>query len=396
MAAIDCLINNRPVFNLPSIDELTSNCIHQSVIQFHRTLPDYKISPLVELPNLAQSFNVAQIQVKDESNRFGLKAFKGLGASYAMARIIANKLAMQSNQLSFEQIIKHQQSYQTLQFATTTDGNHGKAVAWAAHQFGCQSHIFMPKGSSIHRVNAIKQFTPQVTVTDLNYDDSVELVKQKANNNHWILLQDTAWQGYQSIPNDIMRGYFSLIAEIEHQNPKFWPSHVFLQAGVGSLAAAIAAYFVASERPTPCIVLVEPKNADCFYRSMEINDGQPHRRQGSLETIMAGLACGMPSLSAWEILKNVTRLFVRCDDSLTEQGIRRYANPLGNDPTILSGESAAVTLGVLQHIMQQPELKNTKDLINLNSHSRVLLLSTEGDTDPDVYQKILNATNNTS
>ncbi|MDQ7049715.1 MAG: diaminopropionate ammonia-lyase [Enterobacterales bacterium] len=386
---IDYLLNDDLSNNNSAISQLTAHAVERQVLKFHQSLPNYQVSPLVNLSHLANFLNVAQIRVKDESNRFGLKAFKGLGASYAMARIIAAKLALSSDELSFKDLIKHQRSYQDLQFATTTDGNHGKAVAWAAELFGCQSHVFMPKGSSPHRVNAVKQFSDHVTVTDINYDDTVEWVKHIAQQNDWILLQDTAWQGYQTIPDDIMRGYFSLISEIEDQDPEFWPSHVFLQAGVGSLAAAIAAYFVNSKRATPCFVLVEPKNADCFYRSIQINDTQPHRRHGSLDTIMAGLACGMPSVSAWEIIRNVTPAFIRCEDSITESGMRRYANPIGNDPAILSGESAAVTLGLLEHIMHNNELMPLKQKLKLDATSRLLLLSTEGDTDPDVYNKIM-------
>ncbi len=386
---MDYLLNHALNFDQAEINQLVAEDIPQQVFNFHRTIPSYQASSLLHLSGLAKQLSIADIAVKDESQRFGLKAFKGLGASYAMAQIIGDRLGISRKERLFELLIKRKKDYQDLEFATTTDGNHGKAVAWAAQAFGCQSHIFMPKGSSSHRVNAIKQFTPNVTVTNRNYDDTVATVTDLARQKNWTLIQDTAWQGYQQIPDNIMRGYFTLITEIENQHPEYWPTHVFLQAGVGSLAAAIAAYFVASKRPTPRFLLVEPYNADCFYLSMQKNDGKAHRRDGSLETIMAGLACGMPSITAWQILKNVTHAFVRCDDQLTKQGILRYANPIAKDPAIISGESAAVTLGVLLEIMQNSRFSTLKSELNLDQSSRVLLLSTEGDTDPSVYQEIL-------
>jgi len=223
MTSIELISN--PVFQsfvkgkIPTaIAQLADPKIIQQVLNFHQSLPNYQITPLVNLTCLAKRLSIKELQVKDESFRFLLNAFKGLGASYAMANILAEELNLSDENLNFNRIIEQKENYETIQFATTTDGNHGKAVAWAAHLFGCQSHIFMPKGSSQARVNAIKSFTNHVTVTDLNYDDTVNWVSQISKQNAWQLIQDTAWQGYQEIPDNIMRGYFSLIAEIEQQN----------------------------------------------------------------------------------------------------------------------------------------------------------------------------------
>jgi len=372
-----------------TISQLADPKIIQHVLNFHQSLPDYQITPLVNLTCLAKQLSIKELQVKDESFRFSLNAFKALGASFAMANILAEQLNLSHEKLNFNRIVEQKKLYKNIQFATTTDGNHGKAVAWAAQLFGCQSHIFMPKGSSKARVNAIKFFTDHVTVTDMNYDDTVNKVNHLSKQNAWQLIQDTAWQGYSEIPDNIMRGYFSLITEMEQQEQKFWPSHVFLQAGVGSLAAAIAAYFVANKKPIPIFIIVEPKEADCFFQSVKANDGLPHPTQGKLNTLMAGLACGVPSLTAWKILKQSAKFFIRCDDRYTKQGICRYANPVGDDRRIISGESAAVTLGLLETIMRDPNYNIIRQELALDSNSKVLLLSTEGNTDDASYRNIL-------
>ncbi len=368
---------------------LTAPRIVQQVSLFHQSIPGYCQTPLLKLPQLSQGLGINQIMVKDESQRFDLNAFKMLGASYAIAEILSQKLGLKTP-YTFQSIIEQSSNYQDLELATTTDGNHGRAVAWCAKQFGCSARIYMPKDSELCRLDAIKQYTPYAEITDLDYDDTVKMVAQLAHKNHWQLVQDTAWDNYVEIPDNIMRGYFTLIKEFERQAPQEWPTHVFLQAGVGSMAAALTAYLVAHTKPTPIIVLVEPNDAPCFYESIKINDGSPHKA-GNLNTIMAGLACGMPSKTAWQILSRYCYAFIKCDDVLTIKGMKRYANPVGDDQSIKSGESAAVTLGVLENILINKNQMETKQNLKLNGHSNVMLISTEGDTDPTHYAKVLSS-----
>ena len=207
-----------------------------------------------------------------------------------------------------------------------------------AAKFGCDAYVYMPKGSSSNRLEAIANYATHAEITDDNYDQTVAKVSKLAEKNQWTLVQDTAWSGYESIPADIKRGYFTLMTEFELQQPKEWPTHVFLQAGVGSMAAAIAAYFVKHKNPTPKIILVEPEKAPCFFDSMKINDGKAHLYEDKMDTIMAGLACGLPSKTAWEILKDTALATIKCRDTVSVFGMRRAVEPCGDDPTFTSGE----------------------------------------------------------
>ena len=393
-----------------TIERLVSVAEIEAVVEFHHSIPGYKPSPLIQLNDLAKSLSINTIWVKDESERFGLKAFKMLGASYAVAKQLSQVINKASNRssgevnkaLNFNQIIQRKSEYQSVEFVTATDGNHGRAVAWCAHLFGCKSHVYMPKGSSDFRLKAIQRFSESAEITEFNYDDTVKFASEIANANRWVLMQDTAWSGYEEIPLDIMRGYFSLLTEFEQQcqaqHQEGWPTHIFLQAGVGSMAAALAAYLVFHPKPTPKIILVEPEGAPCFFESMKFGDGRPHRflgdpDSGNLNTIMAGLACGEPSSLAWTILSSICSAFIVCDDEISVKGMRRYAKPIGDDEPVVSGESGAVTLGLVESLLSEPEHTATLAALELNSTAKILLFSTEGDTDPGVYNRIINATN---
>ena len=376
--------------SLAVIESCASQAIAENVFSFHQSIPGYCASPLVSLSHLASQLNLNKIWVKDESQRFDLKAFKMLGASFAMANQLKKHLGDSELPLDFNCLKQRQADYQSLEFATATDGNHGRAVAWSAHQFGCAAHVFMPKGTSTIRLNEIARYARSAQITEVNYDETVSHVEMLAKKNDWVLLQDTAWPGYEEIPRHIMQGYFTLIKEFEAQGEGDWPTHIFLQAGVGSMAAAIAAYLVVHPNPTPKIILVEPEKAPCFFQSMQINDGQPHRYMEDMNTIMAGLACGQPSTIAWEILKPLCEGFVLCNDAIAIQGMRRYANPINEDAAIVSGESGAVTLGLLEALMVAPEYQCVREALALDENARALLLSTEGDTDPQIYQSLVN------
>jgi diaminopropionate ammonia-lyase len=365
-------------------DKQTAN----SVFNFHGSLPNYTPTPLVKLSSLAEYLGIKNILIKDESKRFDLNAFKVLGASYAISLYLADFLGLDEEDITFDKIIDQQAKYQHITFVTATDGNHGRAVAWSAKLFGCKAVVYMPKGSSPTRLEAIKKYGAEASITDHIYDDTVNYANQQAQKQGWILIQDTAWQGYEKIPLQIMQGYFTLVTEYLLQEKNVWPTHVFVQAGVGSLPAAILAHLCnLSDRPMPKFIVVEAQGAPCLYESKRMNELT--RVEGDLLTIMAGLACGKPSLIAWDILKSAACAFIACSDDIARKGMRVLGNPLAGDHSVTSGESGSVTLGALFEILSNKDFSAIKEELNLSSDSSVMLFSTEGDTDPKVYRDIV-------
>ncbi|RWR15263.1 diaminopropionate ammonia-lyase [Siminovitchia fortis] len=368
----------------------------EKVRNFHKSFPEYKVTPLHSLDKLSKQFGVSNIWVKDESYRFGLNAFKVLGGSYAIGKYLAARLEVDISELSFKKLRSKEvkEKLGDITFVTATDGNHGRGIAWAANQLGQKSVVYMPKGSSEIRLNNIRKEGAEASITDLKYDDTVRLASQKAKENGWVLVQDTAWDGYEEIPAWIMQGYLTILDEVMEQIAEAGndrPTHVFLQAGVGSFAGSMLGYQVekfGEERPIT--VIVEPDKADCLYKSIKIGDGKPHAVTGSLNTIMAGLACGKPSKTSWDILKDYAEVFVSCPDYVASRGMRILANPLGSDPHIVSGESgAAIGIGIVSLLAENRMLNDLKKSLKLNQDSRILIVSTEGDTDPDHYRKVV-------
>jgi diaminopropionate ammonia-lyase len=368
----------------------------QRVRDFHKSFPEYEVTPLHHLKDLAKFLGVKNIWVKDESYRFGLNAFKALGGTYAIGKFLSEKLNVAIEELSLEKLRRRKvkEKIGEITFVTATDGNHGRGVAWAANKLGHKSVVYMPKGSSETRLNNIRKAGAQSYITDLNYDDTVRFARQKAEVNGWILVQDTAWDGYEKIPTWIMQGYATLIDEaIEQiaQNGFNNPTHIFLQAGVGSYPASIQAYLVEKFGDgRPLTIIVEPHHAACFYKSMDLYDGNPHAVTGDLRTIMAGLACGVPSKIAWPILKDYADAFVSIPDYVAARGMRVLANPFGNDPRIISGESGGgIGIGLLTLLSENQSFSDMKEALELDANSQILIISTEGDTDPNHYRKIV-------
>lgn len=367
----------------------------KKVRNFHKSFPEYEVTPLHSLKKLSRKLNVGNIWIKDESYRFGLGAFKVLGGSFAVGKYLADRLNMDISELSFEKLkteaIKGQLG--DITFVTATDGNHGRGIAWAASQLGQKSVVFMPKGSSEVRLNHIRNEGAEASITELNYDDTVRLANTYATEHHGVLLQDSAWEGYEEIPTWIMQGYGTLIDEALEQIRAAgddYPTHVFLQAGVGSFAASILGYLIShfgEKRPTT--VIVEPNEAACIYKSAAENDGKPHAVTGFMPTIMAGLACGEPSTVAWELLRDYADMYITCSDFVSAKAMRMLGNPLPGDPQIISGESGAVGLGVLSLLRKQENLIEAAAQLQLNEDSRILIISTEGDTDPEAYRQIV-------
>ncbi|MED4583119.1 diaminopropionate ammonia-lyase [Brevibacillus choshinensis] len=363
---------------------------------FHESFPIYEPTPLVILPSLARELGVGQLLVKDESHRFGLHAFKVLGAAYAMGCYLCERLGLSIEQVDFDTLRSEEARQQIgpVTFVTATDGNHGRAVAWAAAQLGHQAVVYLPKGSSQERVAAIREVGAEAHVINGNYDEAVRLSEKVARERGWQVVQDTAWNGYTKIPAWIMQGYTTMAAEairqLSEQLPEKKPTHLFLQAGVGSMAGAVLGYFVQQlGSDYPVTVIVEPHAAACMYISATSGDGEPHVVSGDLQTIMAGLACGEPNPLAWDILRDYADAFVSCPDHVAATGMRMLAAPSGSDPKIVSGESGAIGLGLLAAILQKEEGRLLKEQLRIREDSVILCFSTEGDTDKEQYRRIV-------
>lgn len=362
--------------------------------KFHESFPQYTVTPLVKLENLAKEIGVGGFYVKDESYRFGLNAFKVLGGSFAMGKYIAQKLGKDLSELPYDKMISDETRKELgeITFYTATDGNHGRGVAWTANKLKQKSVVYMPIGSTEYRLNKIKAEGAEASITDLNYDDAVRLATDKANETGGLVVQDTAWEGYEDIPAWIMQGYGTMAKEAVAQLKDYGvnrPTHVFVQAGVGSLAGAVQGLIANAYDECPITVVVEADEADCYYRSAEKGDGKAVAVGGDMPTIMAGLACGEVNTIGFEVLKNYATAFVSAPDWVAAKGMRTLGNPLRGDQKIISGESGAVPAGTVLEIMTNPEFKEFREAINLDENSQVLVISTEGDTDPDMYKSIV-------
>ncbi len=362
---------------------------------FHQSFPQYAQTPLAELDRLAEFLGVAKLCVKDESYRFGLNAFKVLGGSFAMARYIAKLTGRQFEALDYEALASPQLRRESgeITFFSATDGNHGRGVAWAARVLGQKAVIMMPKGSQAARFENIRAEGALTTIEELNYDDCVrKAAKAAAETPRGVLIQDTAWEGYEEIPSWIMQGYGTMAMEADEQfaAADSAPTHVFVQAGVGSLAGAVVGYF-ANKYPDnpPVFAVVESDQADCLYRSACAGDGKIRTVGGDMRTIMAGLACGEPSIISWQILKDKVSAFASLPDRVAADGMRVLGAPLPGDPRVISGESGAAPLGFLYALMRDGELTPLREKLKIGKDSRVLLFSTEGATDPENYRKVV-------
>ena len=364
--------------------------------EFHKSFPQYTVTPLQDLAELASYLGVKSIHCKDESYRFGLNAFKVLGGSYAMGRYIAKEVGKDISELPYAVLSSEElrKEFGQATFFTATDGNHGRGVAWAAKRLGQKAVVRMPKGTTKTRFDNIAKEGATVTIEEVNYDDCVRMAAaEAAKTEHGIIVQDTAWDGYEEIPSWIMQGYGTMVMEADQQLKEAGidrPTHVFVQAGVGSLAGAVVGYFAHKYKENPPVMVVcEASAADCLYRSAMKESGDLVNVSGDLQTIMAGLACGEPNIIGWDILRNHVSAFVSCPDWVAAKGMRMLAAPVKGDPKVISGESGAVGMGVISTIMEDDEYKELRDALELNRDSKVLMFSTEGDTDPDKYKKIV-------
>ena len=354
-------------------DNLTTSILKKNkAFAFHSSLPNYKATPLIQLPSLAEKYGVENIYFKDESYRLNLDAFKVLGASFAINEIIKKKPEIET-------------------FCTATDGNHGRAVAWSAKYFKKKSIVFVPKNTTNQRIKAIEKEGAIVELIDGNYDDSCAHAEKLSLENNWELVQDMAWENYEEIPAQIMAGYSTLFQELEetlHLYPKAIIDLVFLQAGVGSFAGAGINYYLdryGANRPK--IVIVEPKEADAILSSFK--KGEITTSKGNSTTIMAGLNCGTPSLGAWDLLKNGVDVSIKIDDRYSKQAIRELYYPNSPDNRIISGESGVGGLAGFISIMTEGKFELLQKELNICNTTNILFISTEGATDENTFNEII-------
>lgn len=364
----------------------------QIVRAYHRSIPGYVSTPLVSLQHWAQDLGVGDILIKDESYRFDLKAFKILGASYAIGRFLQSSGYPLKDPLHFlrlREILYSIPEPERPTLVTATDGNHGRAVAWMAQRLRCPARIFLPQQATKNRIDAIRSLGAECTVTNWGYDETVDFARREARRHGWTLIQDTAREGYEDIPAWIMEGYLTLMVEIREQMRVYEhtkPTHIFLQSGVGSFAAAIAGYCEQEwSENRPRIIVVEPAKAACLYHSIKHQNRTAS--PGTAHSFMAGLSCGTLSTLAWPLLRHTADWVITCHDDLARHGMRRLAKPIKGDAAIISGESGAVTAGLLHNMQRDKKAKILREMLELDEDSIVLLFNTEGDTDPDVYTR---------
>lgn len=361
----------------------------------HRQILGCRMSPLKGLDNLSALLGLGNIWVKDESQRLSLNSFKILGGTFAIYSYLKKRLGYGDKDIPFSMLTSPEakSKFGDLTFTAATDGNHGRGVAWAAGKLGCPAVIYVHKETSPARVRAIEENGARVVIVDGTYDDAVRQAGIDSEKNGWQIIEDTSWEGYEEIPIWVMQGYTTMFAEIQEQLSAqgfIKPTHIFVQAGVGSLAAAtIGFYRGLFGAETPVSIVTEPDKAACIFASARAGDGKPHSFEGDLDTIMAGLACGDPNPIAWDILRGCADYFITCPDYVAAKGMRVYGVPMEGDPFIVSGESGAVTLGALMFIMQHPECRKLKEELGLGPQSQILLINTEGNTDPFHFRRVV-------
>jgi diaminopropionate ammonia-lyase len=347
----------------------------------------YSATPLYALAELAADIDIAGIDYKHEGPRFGLGSFKALGGAYAAQKLLSRELRRTAGvDVSLADVRKGAWARQIagITLVSATDGNHGRSLAWGCQRFGAPCRIYIHADVSEGRERAIRDLGAEVIRISGDYDDSVLRCRQDAEEHGWFVVSDTSWQGYTETPRDVMAGYGVMLREV-YEQAEAPPTHVFVQGGVGGLAAAAAAALRQLwGRESPRVVVVEPRLAPCLFESAR--RGRLTSVSIEAETIMAGLSCGEPSPLAWEVLDSEVSDFLVIEDRLIPPLIRRLARPAGRDPAIEAGESGVAGLAALIAAAGSTEMRR---LLALDEASRVLVIGSEGVTDPDIFARIM-------
>lgn len=384
------LINSNEAYRAPLTPEDAETLGVDAVNEVERFLSfrdSNSETPMVALPALAGELGVSSIHIKDEGFRLGLGSFKALGGSYAVIRLVLEEAG---KRLSREVDVSELHSpdvaavAKTMTVACATDGNHGRSVAQGANLVGAKAAIFVHSGVSDERVAAIARFGADMIGVDGTYDDSVREASKVSGERGWIIVSDTSWPGYERIPGLVMQGYTAIFREALRKLPEP-PTHVFVQSGVGGIAASAAGYLsIVMGSKRPIFTVVDPSRAACIVESAKA--GKPVVIPHGEPTVMAMLECYEPSLVAWRILSRVADAFMTVDEDDAVDVMKRLANPSAGDPAVVAGESGGVGLAGLIKAINDPAMKSA---LKLDAKSRILLINTEGATDPDKYQEIV-------
>ena len=344
-------------------------------------------TPLHALPGLARELGLGALHVKDEGRRLGLGSFKALGGAYALRVLVLEEAARRlgrpvgPEELDSEAV---RAVARGMTFACATDGNHGRSVAQGAAQVGARAVVFVHAGVSADRVAAIARFGARMVRVEGSYDDSVAEAARVAAAEGWTVLSDTTWPGYEYIPGLVMQGYTAIVREVLAELPEP-PTHVFLQAGVGGFAAAVAGHMAVVLGPRrPHVTVVDPARAACFYASARA--GRPVKVAEAEPTVMAMLECYEPSRVAFRILERVAGGFMIVEEEAAPEAMRRLAAPVAGDPAVVAGESGGVGLAGLLAVLRA---RDVAARIGLGPASRVLVVNSEGATDPGLYAAIV-------
>ena len=322
----------------------------------------YSKTPLIRLNKLSRILNIGNIYYKDESKRFHLKSFKALGGAYAV-----------------QVISKHNKD---IVVSSATAGNHGRSVAWGASRLGLKSNIFVSQNVSRNRLKSIKELGAYVHIVKGNYENSLKECKKQSLNNNWEIVQDVSTKSYKYIPQLTMAGYSVMIKETSIQT-KNYITHIFLQAGVGGMAAGIVAGVARYFKRVPKIIIIEPDNADCVLKS--IQNGKMTKIKIKKESIMGGMSCNEMSLIPWKILKNAANFCLTISDNKIPEAVTLLAKKIFSDKKIVAGECSVPSVISLISICNQ---KNIKEELGLDKSSNVLLIGCEGNVDNKLYKKL--------
>jgi len=379
---IDCVANPVLVSPYPGrLEQLFPRAAADAAVAEIRQWPNYASTPLVSLDRLAGALGLAAVLYKDESKRFGLGSFKALGGAYAVQRLVSERLGKGMADIRAGLC---RDAASALMVTTATDGNHGRSVAWGAQQAGCRCRIYIHAKVSEGRAQAMAALGAEIVRIEGDYDESVRRCTQESEQNGWLMVSDTSFKGYTEIPRLVMAGYATIAEEVlaEAARPI---SHVFIPAGVGGLAAALSAHLWAElGAARPRIIVVESEHAPCLTRSARRN--RPTSVRIRRETVMAGMSCGEVSLLAWEILRRAASHFVTIADSAVAPAMRMLASGKAGGGEIEAGECAVAAPVALIAAACDEKLK---EAMRLDSQSRVLVIGTEGATDPELYARML-------
>ncbi|MBI1875166.1 MAG: diaminopropionate ammonia-lyase [Acidobacteria bacterium] len=345
---------------------------YAQVDAFFRARHDVAPTPLHDLPGLAARLGLGGILIKDESSRLGLNAFKGVGVLYAVNRMLESGLIPP-----------------TATLVCATQGNHGRAVAHVARRLGLQSRVYVPSGAVAARIDALRAEGANVVRAAGGYDDAVATMRTEAASNGWVIVSDTAWPGHEEVPRWIMAGYTRLLEEVADRLHGDRPDIVIAQAGVGGLACAVSSWlrYRYGDRQ-PYLIVCEPLAAACLMETARAGTAVAVREG---ETIMTGLCAGQVSSTVWRVILSIADGFVAIDDTWAERAIAQLAQPLARDSRVIAGASGAAGLGALLAILEEQALEAMRVHAGVDGRTKVLLINTEGTTDPSLLDRILGA-----